>query len=44
MICASRSAEAERGRTDGPPLNAALRAMARLHLIFGLLLAIGLSN
>lgn len=30
-------------RTDGPPLNAALRAMARLHLIFGLLLAIGLS-
>ncbi|MFA7248491.1 MAG: 1,4-dihydroxy-2-naphthoate polyprenyltransferase [Dehalococcoidia bacterium] len=31
-------------RTDGPPLNAALRAMARLHLIFGLLLAIGLSN
>ena len=32
------------GRTDGPPLNAALRAMARLHLIFGLLLAIGLSN
>ncbi len=31
-------------RTDGPPLNAALRAMARLHLIFGLLLAIGLST
>ena len=31
-------------RTDGPPLNAALRGMARLHLIFGLLLAIGLSN
>ena len=31
-------------RTEGPPLNAALRAMARLHLIFGLLLAIGLSS
>jgi len=31
-------------RTDGPPLNAALRAMARLHLIFGLLLALGLST
>ena len=31
-------------RTDGPPLNAALRAMARLHLLFGLLLAIGLST
>lgn len=31
-------------RTDGPPLNAALRAMARLHLIFGLLLAVGLST
>ena len=30
-------------RTDGPPLNRALGAMARLHLIFGLLLAIGLS-
>jgi 1,4-dihydroxy-2-naphthoate octaprenyltransferase len=30
-------------RTDGPPLNSALRAMARLHLIFGLLLALGLS-
>ena len=30
-------------RTDGPPLNRALKAMARLHLIFGLLLAIGLS-
>ena len=31
-------------RTDGPPLNAALKAVARLHLIFGLLLAIGLST
>lgn len=31
-------------RTDGPPLNAALGAMARLHLIFGLLLAVGLST
>ena len=30
-------------RTEGPPLNRALRATARLHLIFGVLLAIGLS-
>ena len=30
-------------RTEGPPLNHALRAMARAHLLFGLLLAIGLS-
>ncbi|MEX2446378.1 MAG: 1,4-dihydroxy-2-naphthoate polyprenyltransferase [Dehalococcoidia bacterium] len=30
-------------RTEGPPLNAALRSMARLHLIFGLLLAIGIT-
>ncbi len=31
-------------RTDGPPLNEALKSMARLHLIFGILLAIGLSQ
>src|SRR5690606_26264908 len=30
-------------RTDGPPLHAGLRGMARLRLIFGLLLAIGRS-
>jgi 1,4-dihydroxy-2-naphthoate polyprenyltransferase len=28
-------------RTDGPPLNAALKATARLHIAFGLLLALG---
>lgn len=28
---------------EGPPLNAALRATARLHLVFGLLLALGLA-
>ena len=31
-------------RVEGPPLNAALRATARLHIIFALLLAIGLSR
>jgi 1,4-dihydroxy-2-naphthoate octaprenyltransferase len=28
-------------RTDGPPLNAALKATARLHIVFGVLLAVG---
>ncbi len=31
-------------RVEGPPLNAALRATARLHFIFAILLAIGLSQ
>ncbi len=31
-------------RVEGPPLNAALRATARLHFIFAILLAIGLSR
>jgi 1,4-dihydroxy-2-naphthoate polyprenyltransferase len=31
-------------RVDGPPLNAALRATARLHFIFAILLAIGLTQ
>jgi 1,4-dihydroxy-2-naphthoate octaprenyltransferase len=31
-------------RVEGPPLNAALRATARLHIIFAILLAIGLSR
>lgn len=31
-------------RIEGPPLNAALRATARLHFIFAILLAIGLSQ
>ena len=31
-------------RADGPALNAALRDTARLHLVFGLLLAIGLAS
>jgi hypothetical protein len=30
-------------RTDGPSLNKALRSTARLHLLFGILLAIGVS-
>ncbi len=34
---------AVRRRTDGPSLNAALAATARLHLVFGLLLAAGLA-
>ncbi|MPY96267.1 MAG: 1,4-dihydroxy-2-naphthoate polyprenyltransferase, partial [Acidimicrobiia bacterium] len=29
-------------RVEGPPLNAALRSTARLHLVFGVLLALGL--
>ncbi len=28
-------------RTDGPPLNGALKATARLHIVFGILLAVG---
>ena len=31
-------------RVEGPPLNAALRAIARLHFVFAILLAIGLSQ
>jgi 1,4-dihydroxy-2-naphthoate octaprenyltransferase len=31
-------------RVEGPPLNAALRATARLHFIFAMLLAIGLTQ
>ncbi len=31
-------------KVEGPPLNAALRATARLHLIFAILLAVGLSQ
>jgi 1,4-dihydroxy-2-naphthoate octaprenyltransferase len=34
--------EAVLNRVDGPSLNAALRATARLHLVFALLLAVGL--
>lgn len=30
-------------RTDGPPLNLALRSTARLHFVFGVLLAVGVS-
>lgn len=32
------------GRSDGPALNAALQATARLHLVFGILLALGVAR
>ena len=41
---AVRPARAVLGRVDGPSLNAALRDTARLHLAFGLLLALGLAQ